>query len=1343
MNPLLEAMLGTFDLSEEVVLTIDNNGKNSYLKGRIKDIQEESLLILTKNSIVRISPERIIRIGKAQSGESKAKNSKPYSKIEEPKDSTTTPKKVKKEEPEKVDKKTSAKPAKEAVVAPKTKETKSPVSENSKETKTKEKDTRGEIKQPVEPANHTVPSSNRPKDWDPKMLIPKMGDIIALEGDSIVIRTNSAENRTVSKALIIDKKLNKRITDYVINKEKEVQIPVIWGELEGEILCLLGESTLEGINSRVNTSRDVGNIKVAYALALLLNANSTSPTYARQLESFEKAAGVTSSNEMTSSENNNEQTASINYTKRGQEAKEGGQLELAITLFKQAIENDESGKATAFKELVSTLITLERFEDAYALLSEPGIMTFSSPLIGSSHKNFNWLSASLSRIGHDDDVIRINQTHSEETGLTAKQKAGCYNRIAVAILRSDIDGPEEKAEEYYKKALEIDPTNKAAREGLSALRPESFDLESVDEILDLEPSTYAEDKIQNITEEKRSKQFKDSLIEQLRILRTNSYSERASIHLQLASVERALGHESDMHRDLSKYLINCVLEGRRSKNLSTDAASFLLCESIAHWSVSARSHGRERSTTHYQDCLALFINLYNRQNPYYFFNSPKLYSAFENSLYDFPEFYPGLPVFLQYRVPFIILMRNLWESSAQSSAIKYLNDKGFQFTIEDGKTKFDQGFKGISNRERANTLDLINRFRQMAKSAGYEEMKGRLDEIVQPLLKTELDRIRFVRLKNFVDNTLTRYFHNEDITNKYYSKEDSLTTIDSLLSEIASEPTRFSYDGLRPVLVAIRNMVQSDYERLSENSKPKIDINQSGDCTLEDDVLSFQLNISNVRGRLAINNYHIEISETEDVVEHLEGMKIVYDSLSGGSDKNIIQKIRIAPSASASETVTINVTLYHGTVGKSEELTPFKKRLSLHLRNDDIPENPYSRYSGGKPIELRGREMFFGRKEEIKSVADAMMSEEGGKQIIIYGQSRSGKTSFRNILAIELEARGALCAKFSIQDAYPQSLASFFAVIMDRTVNILYEDFGWQEEDFKYAVSNHTTLISNTYKNTPEESISSLYANDLCALQKAVIKKMGKKLILMIDEFTELYTWIKEGLLPDSVMKIWKAVSENERLDYSMVLIGQDTTPLFMREPYASNPFQVIEPRRMSYLPAQDAREMIEKPILDREENSRFVGRAIERIIEYTAGSPYYLMIFCSKLVDYMRNKKIGKVTDVDVDEVARICISNPEVLRDKFDNLYAAVEPPIEEKERSKSILKAIAVEMERHKDGAARSEILNQLRTRYEEAEINDVLTDLEAREVISVKQSIRDKNQDKISINVIIFQKWLLEN
>ena len=99
MNPLLETMLGTFDLSEEVVLTIDNNGKNSYLKGQIKDIQEESLLILTKNSIVRISPERIIRIGRAQSGEPKAKKSKPSSKKEDPKDSTTPSKKVKKEEP--------------------------------------------------------------------------------------------------------------------------------------------------------------------------------------------------------------------------------------------------------------------------------------------------------------------------------------------------------------------------------------------------------------------------------------------------------------------------------------------------------------------------------------------------------------------------------------------------------------------------------------------------------------------------------------------------------------------------------------------------------------------------------------------------------------------------------------------------------------------------------------------------------------------------------------------------------------------------------------------------------------------------------------------------------------------------------------------------------------------------------------------------------------------------------------------------------------------------------------------------------------------------------------------
>lgn len=1330
--------MGKFDLSQDVVLTIENNGKSSYLKGRIVDIRDTYLLISTNTSIVRVSPDSIIRIGLPQSVSTKAqKNDKSYSKGKvrdtvkpEPpatkKDETVTPKPIKK------------------LTAPK---------ETKKESTNNEKPNKTEPKPQPKPSNDgpdkqdntqtTDSSSERPKDWDPKMMIPKMGDIVDLKGEDLTILTNQSKYRIVSRRVIIDKKLNTQITAYVVSKAPELKIPVIWGEVDNEIVCLLGVSTLESINSRVNTSRDVGNLKVAYALASLLSQNSTFPTYLRQIQSFHKDGELILKVDasLSSTATSDGLSPDKSLTVQGIEAKESGDYSRAIQLFNDSINKDESTKSTSFRELVNTLIILQKYEEAFEMLSKPGVMEFSSPLLnGRTQKLFNWLTNCLSRIGHEEEVIQVNLAHSEVSGITSKQKAACYSRIAHAYLRTEIDDKEDQAEGYFKKALEIDPTNKQAKEGLSALRPENFDFSSSEEIIDLEPSSFGEEQLPSIPEDIRSKQHKDILIEQLRELRSNAYAERASLHLRLAAVEKALGHDADMHMDISKYLFNLVLEGRRNKSLGTDAASFLLCESISHWSASARQHTRERRMTHYQDCLALYINLFNRQNPTYFFNSPKLNTSFENGLYETPEFYQGLTDYLQYRITFSILVKDLWETSAQSSAISFILGHNINFKIEEGESKFIQCFKTIATENRASETEIVNRLRHMANSDSYEELKARLDgEIGQPSIKLEIDKVRLTRFQDIVNNRLIRYFHNDE--HKYYSQKDCNDAIDSLLKDIYNEPTRFSYDGIRVVLVSIKELLKKDYEHYLEVSKPMIDVNLSGDCSLSDNNLSFQLNIKNGKGCAAINNFCIEILPSDDMLEHISGMAVSYRSLLGGEDVNLPQLIKISSNAAISEVVNIKVVLFFSVEGASEKESIPPKDISLHLRNDDIPNNPYSRYSGGRPIEIKGRDMFFGRKDEINSVADAMMAEEGGKQIIVYGQSRSGKTSFSNMLAVELEKRGAWCAKFSLQGTYPTSLASFFAVIMDKIVDILYEEFDWRAEDYKYAVDRHSSLISDVYNNTPEASIASLYTNDLYALQKAVRKKWNKKLIMMIDEFTELYTWIKKGQLPDSVMKIWKAVSEDQRLDYSVVLIGQDTTPLFMREPYASNPFQVIEPRRMSYLPVQDAREMIETPILDNNKKTRFVGKAVERIIEYTAGSPYYLMIFCNQLVEYMRAKRIGKVTDVDVDEVANICIAKE--LKDRFDNLYAAVEPPIEVKERSKAVLKAIAIEMEHHKDGASRFEVLNKLRARYTEDEINIVLTDLEAREVVTVKQNVGDKNQDKYSINVIIFQKWLLEN
>lgn len=1438
MDPLLEVLLGKFNLADDVVLTIEKNGKKAYLKGTIAAIQEKYLLISTNGSVVRVTPESIIKVAKPQPAQPQRSSQKRSNKVDSKvKDNLRNNHSLpvaeqndakKQRESKKILKSSSKDPirlnkflsnigicsrreADEYIIAGRvtingkvitelgTKvyhndeveihdspligkndlshthtqsqetinndgsqqkpKTNSPVIGNQLNIEKTSSTDNNQVEQ-AQKSSEKSPKTNdktsmtsgqetsiekRPEDWNPKLMIPKMGDIISINGDELIILTNKKTRISTSRAIIIDKKLNKLINDHVVNKKQNFEIPVIWGEVDNEILCILGLNTLESINSRINTSRDVGNIKVAYALALLLTSHSTLPAYMRQLQSFNSNANSSKEAQNGSREILDKET-NESFTKQGIKARESGDFERAIKLFQNAIDNNEGSKTTAFREMVNTLITMERFEDAYSILSQPGIMDFTSPLLyGRSQKNFTWLTNCLIRTGHDEKVIEINEIHANTEGITPKQKASCYYKIAEALLRIDVDGQEDKAEEYYKKALEADPTNKSAKLALSSLRPENFELDSGEEIIDMDSSSYAEDQMPFIPEDKRNKQYKESLKEQLHVLRYISYSERAETHLRLAAVEKALRHDSEMHMDLAKYLINTVLDRRKNNSLSSDAAIFMLCESVAHWcnyERYERYHGRDRRITHYQDCLALYINLFNKQNPHYFFNSPKLYTSFEYRLYETAEFYQSLPSFMHYRVPFSILMKELWETSAQPSAVNYLNEHNFTFSVEEGKDKFDQGFKTIANKDRANTSEIINRLRHMSRSAGYEELRGRLNEMGQPNLKNELDKKRFLLFKDFIENTLMRYFRNEDPTNKYYSQKDSLSSIESQLNEISEEPTRFSYDGLRPVLQAISNMIESDYKRISEISKPKIVINQSGDCSLTGDILSFQLNIANGNGCSAINNFHIDIINSEDVCEHVDGMKIVYRSLPGGEEINLTQQIRISPTAASSEVVTISTVLYYETVGTSDN-QQIPKKISLHLRNDDIPtSNPYSRYAGGKPID-GSMEMFYGREDDIKSTADSMMSDEVGKQIIIYGQSRSGKTSFRNKLALELEQRGAWCAKFSLQNMNPPfSTGYFFAFIMESIINILFEEECWDENDYKYAVNNHATLINQTYRDTPESSISTLFTNDMCSLQRAVRKKWNKKLILMIDEFTELYTWIKKGLMPDNIMKIWKAVSEDERLDYSVVLIGQDTTPLFMLEPYASNPFQVIEPRRMGYLSEQDARKMIEEPILDREKKSRFLGKAVDKIIKYTAGSPYYLMIFCSRLVDYMKvDKNIGKVTDVDVEEVAKLCIA--EKLNGKFDNLYAAIEPQPYEKERSQAVLKAIAEGMEKQKDGTSRADVISKLKGRYSEEEINQVLLDLSVREVVTKKTNVSDNSRDTFKIKVIIFQKWLLEN
>jgi hypothetical protein len=124
------------------------------------------------------------------------------------------------------------------------------------------------------------------------------------------------------------------------------------------------------------------------------------------------------------------------------------------------------------------------------------------------------------------------------------------------------------------------------------------------------------------------------------------------------------------------------------------------------------------------------------------------------------------------------------------------------------------------------------------------------------------------------------------------------------------------------------------------------------------------------------------------------------------------------------------------------------------------------------------------------------------------------------------------------------------------------------------------------------------------------------------------------------------------------------------------NEFQVAEPIRVSYLDRDDAQALIENPIRLISGESRYCGPAVKRLLELTAGSPFYIQIFCNRLVNYI-NLKRRRVSDADIERVKEQLITGTNRLdRSAFDNLLTpgdkAVDPiPREDVER---VLRVIA---------------------------------------------------------------------
>ena len=307
-------------------------------------------------------------------------------------------------------------------------------------------------------------------------------------------------------------------------------------------------------------------------------------------------------------------------------------------------------------------------------------------------------------------------------------------------------------------------------------------------------------------------------------------------------------------------------------------------------------------------------------------------------------------------------------------------------------------------------------------------------------------------------------------------------------------------------------------------------------------------------------------------------------TLRPGETRELVQRLKVSDLALGVGEVRVSLSLrFRRTSGQVAEspartitlvLEPARKFVSV--------ANPYSRYSGGTPVEEQ--KMFFGRRELLDRIHTEVTSGPLGQCFVLYGQKRSGKSSVLRQLEKRLHPPNlAIYLSLGTIDT-ARAERSFVQACIDSLYERLVHDF-----DITDIVDHHWPR-DHQVESSPIES----FRRSVRASRTVLEARKGwrdVRPIFLIDEFTYVYEYIREGLLTPAFMRQWKSLLESRTFD--AVLVGQDTMPYF-KEAYP-NEFGVTHDERISYLSETEARALAQDPIMTGDE-SRYKGASLDRL---------------------------------------------------------------------------------------------------------------------------------------------------
>ena len=779
------------------------------------------------------------------------------------------------------------------------------------------------------------------------------------------------------------------------------------------------------------------------------------------------------------------------------------------------------------------------------------------------------------------------------------------------------------------------------------------------------------------------------------------------------------------------------------ENRPPDVARAWYCESLTIYDGVRNLHGVE------QDAMnALVRFLYSILGPTHIPTTPKIPSI-DETLEDVINRHPKKEKVFK-MITYLILhsrfaansvLNRLHKKSAlRDMALEYLRNNDISVS---GPIKKLDDFVSLWNVLLRKTLDEM-RFvsQELQYLANVELTTAWLEDAIERVkdidnhLFFNLDKQRTLNFQKILESALEYCKQNT-----FEEQERLLTQTDnqceSLMKEIEEGPTKLSIEEIDSIVEIIQKKIQERLHELYETSMPQLTLRLPVESYTPDtnNEIEIQIVVENKMGRSPTESLELIVQEDEDFfVIKIPDIRSD-ESLRGGAQR--IFRIPLEVTAQAIESQTFSLPVYAQYHTRSGEISQTNfKNFSIRLyRAEEFEEmeNPYALYAEGGIV--GDPEMFYGREELIQNVVLTIeRSRTQSKCIVVFGQKRSGKSSIlfhlrerfereKDLLVLDLGDIGAILDEHSSAPFLYQILWTILSKLR-RAIEIRIEsgfnsfDLSFPSDIEFYAHPSPLILFKEIFDN-----------------YKHIASRLddwhNTRVVILIDEFSYIYEKIIEGRIPGSFMKNWKALLQENY--FHAVLAGQDVMPKFKQR--FPNEFGTTQDERVSYLKREDAMKLIDEPIHigGGAGQSRYRERAIERILELTAGSPFYIQILCNRLVEYMNRKHARLVTQADVEHIKEELIRGVNALsKDKFENLINSgdtSEDAISD-EDSLNILKTIARNSQT--GPCNRNSIACETST-----PMDRILNDLVKRDVIERER------EHYYQIRVGLFREWLMAN